>query len=168
MRLPVHDALVQEYAARLRAGGPLGQVFPDVISKCEFTAAQREVIRHARLDRRAADKKSKPASAAAVKPASPATAAASPAAKPTQPKGQTKLSKMLYLQSGRCFFCGEPLGEADASIEHLNPRSRGGKSTEDNIVVCHKFLNETFGDMDLKRKFAFVLKSPGSFKCPRK
>lgn len=78
----------------------------------------------------------------------------------------TKLSKMLYLQSGRCFFCGEPLRESDASIEHLNPTSRGGTRTEDNEVVCHASLNATFGSMDLKRKFEFALKAAGKFKCP--
>src|SRR5262249_40271495 len=97
----------------------------------------------------------------------PAPTAASP---PTNPKRKalSKLRKMLYLQSDRCFFCGEPLKEEDASIEHLNPKSRGGASSEDNEVVCHGSLNETFGSMDLKSKFAFVLKSSGSFKCPKK
>jgi 5-methylcytosine-specific restriction endonuclease McrA len=85
-----------------------------------------------------------------------------------KPRALSKLGKMLYLQSGRCFFCGQPLKEADASIEHLNPKSRGGSSTEDNEVVCHASLNETFGSMDLKHKFAFVLKSAGSFTCPKK
>ena len=78
----------------------------------------------------------------------------------------SKLQKMLYLQSGRCFFCGEPLAEAEASIEHLNPKSKGGTSTEDNEVVCHATLNATFGGMDLRRKFEFVLKSAGRFRCP--
>lgn len=83
-----------------------------------------------------------------------------------KPKVLSKLSKMLYLQSGRCFFCGEPLLEEDASIEHLNPTSRGGTRSEDNEVVCHATLNETFGSMDLKRKFEFTLKAAGKFKCP--
>lgn len=83
-----------------------------------------------------------------------------------KPKVLSKLSKMLYLQSGRCFFCGEPLREEDASIEHLNPTSKGGTRTEDNEVVCHATLNETFGNMDLKRKFEFTLKAAGKFKCP--
>ncbi len=43
---------------------------------------------------------------------------------PKKPKGLSKLGRMLYLQSGRCFFCGEPLREEDASIEHLNPTLR--------------------------------------------
>jgi hypothetical protein len=33
-------------------------------------------------------------------------------------------------------------------------------------VVCHKTLNHAFGDMDLKRKFEFVLKTKGAFRCP--
>jgi hypothetical protein len=81
-------------------------------------------------------------------------------------KPLTKLQKMLYLQHGRCFFCGEELRENGASIEHLNPRAKGGKSNEDNEVVCHASLNQTFGSMDLKRKFEFVLKQAGAFRCP--
>ena len=89
-----------------------------------------------------------------------------PAAKTPKPKALSKLSKMLYLQSGCCFFCGQPLREEEASIEHLNPTSRGGTRTDDNEVVCHATLNETFGSMDLKRKFEFTLKAAGKFKCP--
>ena len=73
---------------------------------------------------------------------------------------------MLYLQGGSCFFCGKPLSEADASVEHLNPKSRGGTNSEDNEVVCHKSLNQVFGSMELKRKFEFVLKTRGAFRCP--
>ena len=94
---------------------------------------------------------------------SPPVAASKAAPKP---KPLSKLKKMLYLQSGRCFFCGEPLKEDQASIEHLNPTSRGGTRTEDNEVVCHATLNETFGSMDLKRKFEFTLRAAGKFKCP--
>lgn len=90
-------------------------------------------------------------------------------APPVAPKAKalSKLRKMLYLQSGRCFFCGEPLREEEANIEHLNPLSKGGTRTEDNEVACHATLNETFGSMELKRKFEFTLKASGKFKCPR-
>lgn len=83
-----------------------------------------------------------------------------------KPKTLSKLQKMLYLQHGRCFFCGEVLPESEASIEHLNPKAKGGTSTEDNEVVCHVSLNQAFGSMDLKRKFEFILRQGRVFKCP--
>jgi len=88
-------------------------------------------------------------------------------AKIPQAKVLSKLKNMLFLQHGKCFFCGEVLAEKEASIEHLNPLSKGGSKTEDNEVVCHKSLNGTFGNMDLKRKFEFTLKAAKAFKCPK-
>ena len=85
-----------------------------------------------------------------------------------KPESLSKLKKILYLQAGRCFFCGEPLEAEDANVEHLSPRSKGGTNKEDNLVVCHRSLNTIFGDMDLKRKFEFILKADGSFKCPKR
>jgi 5-methylcytosine-specific restriction endonuclease McrA len=87
--------------------------------------------------------------------------------KTTTAKGLTKLEKYIYLQHGKCFFCGEKLTQGNASIEHLNPVSRGGSRTEDNEVACCATVNHTFGDMDLKRKFEFVLRSSNDFKCPK-
>ena len=98
----------------------------------------------------------------APKPTAPAPA---PAPKPQSP---TKLERILYLQQGKCFFCGEKLAAADANIEHLHPLSKGGTRTDDNEVVCHKTLNDTFGSLPLKQKFEFVLKAAGSFRCPKK
>jgi hypothetical protein len=134
------------------------------MSECEFTAEQRDVIRLARLNKRVAKKNGKSPTQPVAKSVPPPKA---DSAKPHGTPSLSKLGRMLYLQSGRCFFCGEPLLEADASIEHLNPTSRGGTKTPDNEVVCHKTLNHVFGDMDLKNKFAFVLQSAGKFKCPK-
>ncbi len=128
MNTPVSDASVAGYAARLRAGGPLGKVFPGPISDCDFTEAQRRAIRAARSDKRAARKNGKAAPLSATEPKKSAKVSSLGTAVPAtnqKPKALSKLRKMLYLQSGRCFFCGEPLMEEDASIEHLNPKSRG-------------------------------------------
>ena len=89
------------------------------------------------------------------------------ATKKTASKGLTKLEKYIYLQHGKCFFCDEPISPKNATIEHLFPVSKGGKRTEDNEVACCATVNHTFGDMDLKRKFEFVLKSSTPFKCPK-
>lgn len=171
MKAKVTDSAVAEYVSRIKAGIPLGTLFPAKMSDCDFTDHQRQLIRAARTARKQALKKTKVPTATLAQPPLKADAPAAAivaATKPAKPKALTKLRKMLYLQSGRCFFCGQPLPEEDASIEHLNPKSRGGKNTEDNEVVCHASLNETFGALDVKRKFEFVLRSAGAFTCPTK
>jgi hypothetical protein len=185
MKKPVDDALVAEYTKRLRSGGNVGAVFPYPLSECDFNAAQKFMISEARKVRR---QKLKPASTPPAGPPNPPASPAAPipvAPAPTPPKvarllatkpaqapaskspSLTKLEKMLYLQQGRCFFCGEKLLPTDANIEHLLPISMGGKRTEDNEVICHKTLNDTFGNLPLKQKFEFVVKAAGSFRCPK-
>jgi len=163
MKTPVTDAAVDEFVGKIRAGVPTGKVFPGKMSECDFTPIQRESIRKVRAERRALQKNGKPTAAPPQKQPDPRLPVVP---EPSVSKALTKLSKMLYLQGGTCFFRGRPLIEVDASIEHLNPKSRGGTSTEDNEVVCHKILNYAFGNMDLKRKFEFVLKTKGAFRCP--
>ena len=165
MKYQVSDIAVNEYAARLLNGGPLGTVFPGKMSECDFSETQRDVIRQARAAKKAMQKstKSQPCKATETEIEEVAPVEISNRQK-TKPL--TKLRKLLFLQSGRCFYCGEQLEEKEANIEHLNPKSRGGKSSDDNEVVCHASLNETFGAMDLKRKFEFVLKNAGAFSCP--
>jgi 5-methylcytosine-specific restriction endonuclease McrA len=153
VKTPVADAAVDEYVARIRAGGPLGEVFPGKLTQCEFTPTQREKIRKARAEKRALQKNGRSYASPVEHRRDPSLAAVSHL---SSTKVLTKLRKILYLQGETCFFCGKPLREEDASIEHLNPKSRGGSSTEDNEVVCHKTLNQAFGDMDLKRKLDFV------------
>jgi hypothetical protein len=186
MKKPVNDALVAEYTKRLRAGGPVGAVFPQPLSECDFNEAQKFLIKEARKHREKLLKKSNPQQAAPPQPqpTTVAVKAATPppskpkavASKPVAPvrapapesQSLTKLEKMLYLQQGKCFFCGEKLALADANIEHLHPLSKGGTRTEDNEVIYHKSLNDTFGNPPLKLKFEFVLKAAGSFRCPKK
>lgn len=171
MKTPVSDDAVNEYAARIRGGIPLGKLFPSKMSECDFTESQRHVIRQARLDRKAALKGQRartPPDAQDGADGPKIADSARRAAQETKIKGFTKLRRLLYLQSGRCFFCGEPLAESDASIEHLHPLSRGGQRAEENEVVCHASLNEVFGALELKRKFELVLKSQGKFVCPKR
>lgn len=165
MKYSVTDADVNRWADLIRAGLPTNEVFPSKMSDCEFTDAQKEVIRAVRADRKARIKALKIANGSLKKEVSlPA-----PAAHPAEAKfrAANKLQKMLYMQHGKCFFCGEALAESDASIEHLQPLSRGGTRTEDNEVVCHRSLNATFGQLDLKRKTEFILRSAGQFRCPK-
>ena len=167
MKIPVTDNSVNEFASQLRAGNKVTAVFPAKMSDCDFTESQREIIRKARTDRKAILKKSNPTLPVSTENQPNPKPSLSPLTSPKS-KALTKLRKMLYLQSNRCFFCGEILKEEDASIEHLNPISRGGSRTEDNEVVCHSTLNQTFGPMDIKRKMEFIIKSVGHISCPKK
>ena len=53
MKTPVADSAVDEYVSRIRAGGPLGQVFPGKLSDCDFIPIQREKFRKVRVEKRA-------------------------------------------------------------------------------------------------------------------
>lgn len=113
-----------------------------------------------------------PAKAPASKPAVPPIAKVSPPVKPARahmqaaPKSFTKLEKLLYLQSNKCFFCGRVLNKAEASIEHLQPKSGGGNNAEGNLVACCVTLNRTFGSISLKEKVRIILDKAGDFTCP--
>lgn len=114
------------------------------------------------------------AKAAPLKPAAvpiakvaPAAKASPAATKPISPKATTKLEKLLFLQSNKCFFCGRELTKSEASIEHLQPKSGGGNNADGNVVACCVTLNRTFGHISLKEKVRIILDKAGSFTCPK-
>lgn len=100
-------------------------------------------------------------------PAAPIAAKQPPiTSTPTAPKSGTKLDRLLFQQSNKCFFCGRHLDRTEASIEHLQPKADGGNNADGNVVACCGALNRTFGDISLKRKMEIILKKAGNFKCP--
>jgi hypothetical protein len=107
-----------------------------------------------------------PTKAVTQKPAVPPVAKAQPPDKPVTGK-QTKLEKLLYQQSNKCFFCGRVLSKAEASIEHLQPKSGGGNNADGNVVACCVALNRTFGNISLKEKVRIILDKAGHFACPK-
>jgi len=50
----------------------------------------------------------------------------------------------LFLRdSGTCQYCMKPLDRKECTIDHVLPRSRGGKTDWDNCVIsCHKCNND--------------------------
>ena len=63
--------------------------------------------------------------------------------------------RLLGVQGGKCFYCGQPISEAEASIDHLVPKSAGGGRI-DNLVVCCRSINAFFGDAPLPLKLSVV------------
>nr|WP_315496342.1 HNH endonuclease signature motif containing protein [uncultured Rhodoferax sp.] len=40
-----------------------------------------------------------------------------------------------------CWICGEHVAHADATLEHILPRSEGGSSHLENLAISHDFCN---------------------------
>ena len=80
---------------------------------------------------------------------------------PTKP-----LDRLMFAQGDLCFFCEQPLGKNEASVEHLVPSSKGGGNSDDNRVACCKAINALLGSMTIKEKIKVVLRQKGQFRCP--
>jgi hypothetical protein len=66
-----------------------------------------------------------------------------------------KLAILVYLQFGRCFYCGDPIvlyedgpiyREVDmATYDHIRPLSKNGRARSPGVASC-KLCNELRGD----------------------
>ena len=56
-----------------------------------------------------------------------------------------KLRKTRWWQQktaqGICWYCGQKVGYANLTMDHIIPLARGGHSTKDNLVPCCKECN---------------------------
>lgn len=77
-------------------------------------------------------------------------------------------AKLLLLQGGRCFYCGDPLSLDDATLEHIIPKAMGGEGAEFNTVACCAAVNHLLGNATPKEKLEAVLRAGGRLECPRK
>ena len=77
-----------------------------------------------------------------------------------------QLQRLLFLQGNKCFFCGNVIPEGEASVEHLDALSNGGKKSDENSVACCKAVNAALGSLSVKEKFRAVLSHNGQFVCP--
>ena len=50
-----------------------------------------------------------------------------------------------------CWFCGEVMGD-DCTIEHLVPKSRGGRNSQANYALAHASCNQKAANIPLVKK----------------
>ena len=64
--------------------------------------------------------------------------------------------KALRARDGNdCFYCGEPVADADASVEHLVPVTAGGPDHIANMALAHKLpCNLAAGHLSVMEKIA--------------
>ena len=59
---------------------------------------------------------------------------------------------LMARDGAECFFCGLPMTEDEATIEHLVPLSRRGPNTDENLALAHEACNMAAGDAPLMEK----------------
>lgn len=59
----------------------------------------------------------------------------------------TKINTLMSQTGGVCIYCGHPLSEEDASVDHIIPLSRGGLNEPENRVASCCACNSAKGNM---------------------
>ena len=74
--------------------------------------------------------------------------------------GRLRFSRknVLIRDEFECQYCGKHLGKTSGTIDHIIPRSRGGKSDYSNCVACCRECNNVKGDLAIE-EVGFKLKS---------
>lgn len=57
-----------------------------------------------------------------------------------------------------CWFCGKPMPLNDMTLEHLVPKSNGGRNTLANYALAHAHCNRAAADKPLVQKIAMRLR----------
>lgn len=78
------------------------------------------------------------------------------------------VAKLLMIQGGKCFYCGNKLVLEDATVDHVMPKALGGDNTEANTVACCHSINQAFGNATPKEKLTAIINAGGRIECPPK
>jgi hypothetical protein len=78
------------------------------------------------------------------------------------------IAKLLMLQGGKCFYCGNKLALEDATIDHVLAKALGGDNSEANTVACCHSINHAFGNATPKEKLTAIINAGGRIDCPPK
>jgi 5-methylcytosine-specific restriction endonuclease McrA len=60
----------------------------------------------------------------------------------------------------RCQYCNQELSNDEQTLDHVIPKSRGGKSTWENLVLCCRPCNRRKADQTLRESGMVLLKQP--------
>jgi hypothetical protein len=73
-----------------------------------------------------------------------------------------KLTKRAILERDgfRCAYTGDKLHASQLNVDHISPRSRGGRDTWENLVACRRDINTKKGNKTNKEAGLTLLKKP--------
>ncbi len=70
-------------------------------------------------------------------------------------------SKSIYdRDGGLCQYTGQPVSRARATLDHVQPKSRGGKDTFLNLVLCDKDVNMAKADRTPEEAGLTLIRKP--------
>lgn len=68
-----------------------------------------------------------------------------------KPRKLRLTKKSLYLRDGgRCQYCDKRLKYKDSTMDHVHPKSKGGRASWQNIVLACVDCNQKKGNMSVK------------------
>ena len=70
---------------------------------------------------------------------------------------------ILLRDRNTCQFCGQALPSAELTLDHVVPRSQGGKSAWENLVACCPPCNNDKGDRTPDQAAMKLLRTPRPF-----
>lgn len=68
-------------------------------------------------------------------------------------------ANLLFRDNMQCQYCSKALTKATATVDHVVPRSKGGKDTWENTVIACLSCNQRKGDKTLQQAGMRPLKS---------
>lgn len=85
------------------------------------------------------------------KPPSPSSSPFVAPPVPARSRSNITRERLLERDGDECWFCGKGMG-ADSTIEHLVPKSAGGRNMLANYALAHRSCNNGAGNMPLIKK----------------
>ena len=70
---------------------------------------------------------------------------------------------ILLRDHNTCQFCGRPFAAAELTLDHVVPRSRGGRSSWENLVACCYQCNNRKGDRTPEEAGLQLVRRPRPF-----
>lgn len=80
--------------------------------------------------------------------------------------GRRNLTKRLYIaQNGICHLCKKHIDNIRrASLDHIVPKSKGGKATIANLLLAHSICNGIRGNDEIKEPEYYLKKIAEGYK----
>lgn len=69
----------------------------------------------------------------------------------------SRRERVLRRDQYRCVYCGEVFPPAELTVDHVQPRMRGGDSSEGNLVACCRSCNTLKGG---EAAWSFLARNP--------